>query len=168
MTRRCVGVGGNELNYHLLLLQCHGVVDMAEGCPGLFKVHWLRLMHLFGKAMHSRRARSANFARPLVGCDLCKLLIPRAGLYLLVFKTSRDDLFADKNAGQVGHEKKNARKLLKIWSHPPGSNRRPADYESAALPTELGWPEAGRAGQILPISSGPSFGGYHSVPPNCR
>src|SRR5579875_2211689 len=26
------------------------------------------------------------------------------------------------------------------WSHPPGSNRRPADYESAALPTELGWP----------------------------
>jgi hypothetical protein len=26
-----------------------------------------------------------------------------------------------------------------VWSHPPGSNRRPADYESAALPTELGW-----------------------------
>jgi hypothetical protein len=25
------------------------------------------------------------------------------------------------------------------WSHPPGSNWRPADYESAALPTELGW-----------------------------
>src|ERR1035438_695215 len=25
------------------------------------------------------------------------------------------------------------------WSHPPGLNRRPADYESAALPTELGW-----------------------------
>src|SRR5580700_2372241 len=31
-------------------------------------------------------------------------------------------------------------KLWKRWSHPPGSNRRPADYESAALPTELGWP----------------------------
>jgi hypothetical protein len=31
-------------------------------------------------------------------------------------------------------------KLLILWSHPPGSNRRPADYESAALPTELGWP----------------------------
>ncbi len=30
-------------------------------------------------------------------------------------------------------------KLLKNWSHPPGSNRRPADYESAALPTELRW-----------------------------
>src|SRR6202167_6103677 len=30
-------------------------------------------------------------------------------------------------------------KLLILWSHPPGSNRRPADYESAALPTELGW-----------------------------
>ena len=30
--------------------------------------------------------------------------------------------------------------LVIFWSHPPGSNRRPADYESAALPTELGWP----------------------------
>ena len=29
--------------------------------------------------------------------------------------------------------------LLIFWSHPPGSNWRPADYESAALPTELGW-----------------------------
>jgi hypothetical protein len=29
--------------------------------------------------------------------------------------------------------------LLILWSHPPGSNRRPADYESAALPAELGW-----------------------------
>jgi hypothetical protein len=28
-------------------------------------------------------------------------------------------------------------KLLILWSHPPGLNRRPADYESAALPTEL-------------------------------
>ncbi len=32
-------------------------------------------------------------------------------------------------------------KILSLWSHPPGSNRRPADYESAALPTELGWPD---------------------------
>ena len=31
------------------------------------------------------------------------------------------------------------------WSHPPGSNRRPADYESAALPTELGWLTVGAA-----------------------
>ncbi len=30
-------------------------------------------------------------------------------------------------------------KLFRIWSHPPGLNRRPADYESAALPAELGW-----------------------------
>jgi hypothetical protein len=30
--------------------------------------------------------------------------------------------------------------VYKNWSHPPGSNWRPADYESAALPTELGWP----------------------------
>ena len=31
-------------------------------------------------------------------------------------------------------------KRIILWSHPPGSNRRPADYESAALPAELGWP----------------------------
>jgi Phage integrase family len=30
-------------------------------------------------------------------------------------------------------------KWLKLWSHPPESNRRPTDYESVALPTELGW-----------------------------
>ena len=30
-----------------------------------------------------------------------------------------------------------------VWSHPPGLNRRPADYESAALPAELGWPGCG-------------------------
>ena len=30
-------------------------------------------------------------------------------------------------------------KMLKDWSHPPESNRRPTDYESVALPTELGW-----------------------------
>lgn len=30
--------------------------------------------------------------------------------------------------------------VIEEWSHPPGSNRRPADYESAALPAELGWP----------------------------
>ena len=29
---------------------------------------------------------------------------------------------------------------LESWSHPPESNRRPSDYESDALPTELGWP----------------------------
>ena len=40
----------------------------------------------------------------------------------------------------MGEQNPAARKLLKDWSHPPGSNRRPADYESAALPTELGWP----------------------------
>src|SRR5438094_6405550 len=31
------------------------------------------------------------------------------------------------------------KQLIIRWSHPPGSNRRPADYESAALPAELGW-----------------------------
>ena len=29
--------------------------------------------------------------------------------------------------------------VMKDWSHPPESNRRPTDYESVALPTELGW-----------------------------
>ncbi len=28
---------------------------------------------------------------------------------------------------------------FKVWSHLPDSNRRPADYKSAALPTELKW-----------------------------
>src|SRR5271155_6071136 len=31
------------------------------------------------------------------------------------------------------------------WSHPSDSNRRPADYESAALPTELGWLSVARS-----------------------
>ena len=30
-------------------------------------------------------------------------------------------------------------KYLENWSHPADSNRRPTDYESVALPTELGW-----------------------------
>jgi hypothetical protein len=33
------------------------------------------------------------------------------------------------------------RKLLTLWSHPSDLNRRPFDYESNALPTELGWLE---------------------------
>ena len=37
-------------------------------------------------------------------------------------------------------ETKEERNLMIQWSHPPGLNRRPADYESAALPAELGWP----------------------------
>jgi nitrite reductase (NADH) small subunit len=51
---------------------------------------------------------------------------------------------ADKNSkARVAR----ARKVLILnWSHPPGSNRRPADYESAALPTELGW-----LAEIFPI-----------------
>ena len=40
-----------------------------------------------------------------------------------------DEIFNDK-----------APNYEKIWSHPPESNRRPTDYESVALPTELGWP----------------------------
>jgi hypothetical protein len=39
----------------------------------------------------------------------------------------------------VGTRRKAPSKPLIFWSHPPESNRRPADYESAALPTELGW-----------------------------
>jgi hypothetical protein len=52
---------------------------------------------------------------------------------------------ADMHPKRCGHgrERRKGRKFIErkivIWSHPPGSNRRPADYESAALPTELGW-----------------------------
>jgi hypothetical protein len=38
-----------------------------------------------------------------------------------------------------GKQPRNLLIMNEVWSHPPGSNRRPADYESAALPTELGW-----------------------------
>ncbi len=42
---------------------------------------------------------------------------------------------------QVGASRGESRAAghLKIWSHPPESNWRPTDYESVALPTELGW-----------------------------
>ena len=40
---------------------------------------------------------------------------------------------------QMRKVRKSKRAWVLYWSHPPGSNRRPADYESAALPTELGW-----------------------------
>ncbi len=38
---------------------------------------------------------------------------------------------------------------MKKWSHPPGLNRRHTDYESVALPAELGWP----SGQTLKWST---------------
>ena len=44
---------------------------------------------------------------------------------------------ADKNS--KARWERAAKRLIMLWSHPPGLNRRPADYESAALPTELGW-----------------------------
>jgi len=34
---------------------------------------------------------------------------------------------------KVGNEDEVAYKSMKIWSHPPGSNRRPADYESGEV-----------------------------------
>jgi len=41
---------------------------------------------------------------------------------------------------KVAPEEKAALQVIeKNWSHPPESNRRPTDYESVALPTELGW-----------------------------
>ena len=42
--------------------------------------------------------------------------------------------------GSCGYRDFFERCLSFHWSHPSDSNRRPADYESAALPTELGWP----------------------------
>ena len=38
-----------------------------------------------------------------------------------------------------GEPERRRLRAIEAWSHPPGSNRRPADYESAALPAELGW-----------------------------
>ena len=60
------------------------------------------------------------------------------------------------------------------WSHPPGSNRRPADYESAALPAELGWPWVlnalgpfGGCGRTGLVGSGAlaASGIYSTLPP---
>ena len=42
------------------------------------------------------------------------------------------------------HEMYGTATAEKYWSQEPDSNRRPADYESAALPTELPWPAGGR------------------------
>src|SRR5262245_50904059 len=53
----------------------------------------------------------------------------------------RSNRLADKMADKKSKARiVRARNLLILdWSHPPGLNWRPADYESAALPTELGW-----------------------------
>lgn len=48
-------------------------------------------------------------------------------------------------------ETKTAGNSLRTWSHPPESNRRPTDYESVALPTELGWPR-----EVMRRSSNPN------------
>jgi hypothetical protein len=56
---------------------------------------------------------------------------------LRCYKSNLYDEIADKNSKvRITRSRK---RLILNWSHPPGSNRRPADYESAALPTELGW-----------------------------
>ena len=45
----------------------------------------------------------------------------------------------------------------KKWSQLPGSNRRPADYKSTALPTELSWPLNGYLLTILPKTNIANF-----------
>jgi hypothetical protein len=52
-------------------------------------------------------------------------------------------------APQVSARATSTANPLKRWSHPPGLNRRPTDYESVALPAELGWP----SGQTLKRST---------------
>src|SRR5438552_4742181 len=52
-----------------------------------------------------------------------------------MYRPRRDDLLAAARSNQ--HTRA-------VKSHPPESNRRPTDYESVALPTELGWPGGGR------------------------
>jgi integrase len=58
------------------------------------------------------------------------------------------DTVSERDRHQIGtrddfEELDEEKPFVFYWSHPSDSNRRPADYESAALPTELGWP--GRA-----------------------
>jgi hypothetical protein len=66
--------------------------------------------------------------------------------------TSLDKLgqFSDNRGRFDGAANQDDQKKLYIswifWSHPSDSNRRPADYESAALPTELGWPRERKSG----------------------
>ena len=56
--------------------------------------------------------------------------------------------------------RKGLRKLPIIQSHPPESNRRPTDYESVALPTELGWHR--RRDSLTPRA--PAEGGTYTSP----
>ena len=86
---------------------------------------------------------------------LCKLLILRARVDLLIFRDAAKSLFLlTKMQTNETSETRPSRKALKTWSHPPGSNRRPADYESAALPTELGWPTIGCFLYNIPYENG--------------
>src|ERR1035438_4950875 len=57
--------------------------------------------------------------------------------------------------------------LRKLWSHPPGLNRRPTDYESVALPAELGWPSGQKlkCGARLPAHSSAIITHGDSSPP---
>ena len=48
----------------------------------------------------------------------------------------------------------------KNWSHPPDSNRRPTDYESVALPTELGWLTTRRKTEFRCERGQKEFAGY--------
>src|SRR4029077_2108403 len=96
MTRLCGAVRRNELKFHSLA-PCHRVVDTAEGSQALFEVLWLDLMHLFGKAMPLAGVRVRQFCTASRGCDMCKLLIQRTSLYLLISRCREIRLFADKN-----------------------------------------------------------------------
>src|SRR5262249_37630510 len=64
----------------------------------------------------------------------------------------------------------------KYWSHPPESNRRPTDYESVALPTELGWHRrrvgrprrrAATTTQRRTEPQGQALGGFSPGTPHC-
>lgn len=56
-----------------------------------------------------------------------------------------------------------------LWSHPSDLNRRPFDYESNALPTELGWLMMTFAGlKLLSESSRIRKDSHPSEIPNIR
>jgi hypothetical protein len=88
--------------------------------------------------------------------DPFTLYVPAGHTDMNIVHLSEDDILAGWKEWRGGHKFGHTLKIadpgelpepparcwmkgILNWSHPPGSNRRPADYESAALPTELGW-----------------------------
>ena len=88
-----------------------------------------------GLAVHIRGAASHSDARIPFG----RIGNPRPRLYRPNFLSPLLSMTCIKAKRATRPSIESPANYWKFWSHPPGSNWRPADYESAALPTELGW-----------------------------